>query len=500
MIKVKFKFKKGLSDRLSIKWKIFVYLLGFCALLLVLLWLFQVVFLDSFYRAIRVNETKKSAQYILENLNKDNKDNLKELIERTASENDVSIELVVKDGRIIYVAGIIKDSILPVMSVYDKVNLIQQAKQNGGEFLGYYSIDIFRDRDRRYNIRDLLRKPPVPARSPMNTILYLKVAKDSTGQDIVIFINSMISPVDATVKTLRIQLYCVTGFMILFSIVLAFAIAKKVSDPIQKINDAAKILASGKYDVSFKSSGYREIKELSDTLNFTARELSKVEKLRRELIANVSHDLRTPLTLIAGYAEAMRDLPNENTPENAQIIIDEAMRLTTLVNDLLNLSKIQSGAQTLNISEFNLTQLLRQMINRTSELVKKEGYVIQFIYDDEVYVMADETLISQAFYNLLINAINYTGEDKKVVVKQTINRDEVKVEVTDTGEGIAPEDLPYVWDRYYKVDKNHKRAVTGTGIGLSIVKSIMEMHGTKYGVVSKVNEGSTFWFSLKRCK
>jgi signal transduction histidine kinase len=196
----------------------------------------------------------------------------------------------------------------------------------------------------------------------------------------------------------------------------------------------------------------------------------------------------------------MRDLPNENTPENAQIIIDEAMRLTTLVNDLLNLSKIQSGAQTLNISEFNLTQLLGQMINRTSELVKKEGYVIQFIYDDEVYVMADETLISQAFYNLLINAINYTGEDKKVVVKQTISRDEVKVEVTDTGEGIAPEDLPYVWDRYYKIDKNHKRAITGTGIGLSIVKSIMEMHGTKYGVVSKVNEGSTFWFCLKRCK
>ncbi|MFO7154842.1 MAG: ATP-binding protein, partial [Caldicoprobacter oshimai] len=98
------------------------------------------------------------------------------------------------------------------------------------------------------------------------------------------------------------------------------------------------------------------------------------------------------------------------------------------------------------------------------------------------------------------NAINYTGEDKKVVVKQTISRDEVKVEVTDTGEGIAPEDLPYVWDRYYKVDKNHKRAVTGTGIGLSIVKSIMEMHGTKYGVVSEVDEGSTFWFSLKRYK
>jgi len=161
-----------------------------------------------------------------------------------------------------------------------------------------------------------------------------------------------------------------------------------------------------------------EIKELSDTLNFTACELSKVESSRRELIANVSYDLRNHLTLIAGYAEAMRDLPNENTPENAQIIIDEAMRLNTLVNNLLNLSKIQSGAKTLDISEFNLTESISRMIDRTSELVKKEGYVIEFIYEDQVYVMADEIHIALALYNLLVNAIAYTGEDKKVIVKQ----------------------------------------------------------------------------------
>jgi len=121
------------------------------------------------------------------------------------SENGVSIEFITEYGKIIHVAGIINESIIPVLSIHDKLNLIQQAKQYGGEFLGYYNIDAFRDRGKRYDIKDFLRKPLLPTKIPMKTILYLKIAKDSTGSDLVIFINSMISPVDATVKMLRIQ-------------------------------------------------------------------------------------------------------------------------------------------------------------------------------------------------------------------------------------------------------------------------------------------------------
>ena len=194
----------------------------------------------------------------------------------------------------------------------------------------------------------------------------------------------------------------------------------------------------------------------------------------------------------------MRDLPDENTQENAQIIIDETRRLTDLVNDMLDISKLQAGVQMLNLSEFNLTRMIQKMVERIRELVKKHGYSIKFIYDAEVHVTADETRISQAFYNLLTNAINYTGEDKTVVVKQKVYKNNVRIEVIDTGEGIAPEDLPYIWDRYFKVDKSHKRSVMGTGLGLSIVKSIIEMHEGKYGVSSKPNNGSIFWFSLKR--
>jgi signal transduction histidine kinase len=130
-------------------------------------------------------------------------------------------------------------------------------------------------------------------------------------------------------------------------------------------------------------------------------------------------------------------------------------------------------------------------------MVKKDGYNLEFIFDEEVTIEADETRIAQAFYNILINGINYTGNNKVVVIKQTVNSGFVKIEVIDSGDGIPEENIQYIWDRYYKVDKSHKRAITGTGLGLSIVKSIIDMHGGKYGVDSKINSGSKFWFTLR---
>ena len=131
-------------------------------------------------------------------------------------------------------------------------------------------------------------------------------------------------------------------------------------------------------------------------------------------------------------------------------------------------------------------------------LTEKEGYHITFDYEEEVEIEGDELKISQVIYNLINNAINYTGEDKTVAVCQKIVDNKVRMEVTDTGEGIAEENIPYIWDRYYKVDKLHKRAAIGTGLGLSIVRNILEAHGATYGVESELHKGSTFWFELAR--
>ena len=238
------------------------------------------------------------------------------------------------------------------------------------------------------------------------------------------------------------------------------------------------------------------MEELNDTLNYAKTELAATEKLQRELIANISHDLRTPLTMITGYGEVMRDLPGENTPENIQIIIDEATRLSTLVNDLLDLSKLQSGALQAEKKVFCLTDSVKAIFDRYAKLVEQDGFNISFESKEDVFINADELRISQVLYNLVNNAVNHAGEDKTVILTQTVKDKRVRVEVTDHGEGIPADKLPYIWDRYYKVDKEHRRGVIGSGLGLSIVKSILDAHNARYGVRSAVGKGSTFWFEI----
>ena len=277
---------------------------------------------------------------------------------------------------------------------------------------------------------------------------------------------------------------------------LAFIIGRRVYRPIVEINEAAKGLAYGKYHLDLRSGAYREIIQLNDTLNQAAEELGKVERLRNELIANISHDLRTPLTMITAYAEGMRDLPGENTPENVQVIIDEANRLTTLVNDVLDLSKLQGGAMSMDPQPYNLTSSVTDTLSRYQKLTEQKGYTLNFRHGEDAWVNADQVKIEQVLYNLINNAITYTGADKTVTVDQRIQDGWVTIRVTDTGEGVPEEDVPYIWDRYYKSSQAHRRAEVGTGLGLSIVRSILELHGARFGVESPPGKGASFWFAL----
>ena len=498
--------------QISIKWKIFLFLIGFCGVLLILLWFSQVVFLNKFYKAIKINEIKATASTIEKNINAEN---IETIISTVSEDNDICIKVLSSSGGTIYSSHVVKGCIIHSKPDFDEKALPSEVTDNDGELFQFYNHDGYNREAEPELIPDtdpglsenteVQAKPPAAEKEKdKDTLIYSKTVVNANNEELTLVLNSMISPVNATVNTLRVQLYYITAFMILFSVMLALVIAKWISRPIEAINNSAKMLATGDYSTQFKGTGYKEIAELSETLNYTAKELSKVELLRQELIANISHDLRTPLTLISGYAEAMRDLPDENNSENAQIIVDETKRLTTLVNDVMDISKLQTGNISIHRQPYNLTASLGDSINRMNKLMEMDGYEIAFVADQDVTLAADETRISQAFYNLLTNAINYTGEDKKITVTQTIFpnpaddlTDWVKIEVADSGEGIAEEDLPYIWDRYYKVEKTHKRAVTGTGLGLSIVKSILDMHHGDYGVTSKINEGSVFWFLLK---
>lgn len=473
-------------NKLHLKWRIFGFIFGFCALLLLILWLFQIVFLDSFYQSIKVMEIKKNLNVIVNNI--DNK-NISDLIESISENGEIYIEISSLDGTKILSSSDTKYKV----PLEDKLTMISSAENNNNEFYKHInSSPPEKPADNKSFIGTIS-----PNMQPTQSLAYLKLVKSSSGKTLAVFVNAVISPVNATVTTLRYQLYFITVIMLLLSVLLALIISKRISKPIEEVNKSAKVLAGGSYDIHFEGKGFLEIEELSNTLNTAAAELNKVETLRRELLANISHDLRTPLSLIYSYAEMIHDFPDEVTPDQTQIIMDETQRLKTLVNDLLDISKLESGTQELSVSKYNLTESIRATTERIAELVKKNGYHLSFIYDKEVSVCADETRITQVFYNLLTNAINYTGEDKTITVRQITSNENVRIEVTDTGEGIAPGNLPYIWDRYYKIDKKHKRAVMGTGLGLSIVKKVIELHSGNYGVESQVGRGSTFWFQLK---
>ena len=221
-----------------------------------------------------------------------------------------------------------------------------------------------------------------------------------------------------------------------------------------------------------------------------------MEGLRNELIANMSHDLRTPLTMISGYGEMMRDIPGENNAENVQVIIDEANRLTTLVNEILDVSKLQAGVQSLEVSVFDISAQVSEICERLRHLLKHE-FKIRLEQPGAVMVEGDSVKMTQVIYNLITNAVNYSTRRREIVVHQEVKDGVYRFAVQDFGAGIPEDMIPYVWDRYYRGSQSHVRAKVGSGIGLSIVKGILQLHQAKFGVESKLGEGSTFWFELK---
>lgn len=469
----------------------FFYISAFAAVTLLLLWLFQVVFLQGFYKSIKVNDIKSAATGITKNIDSDD---LQTYVRSISQKDDVSIIIASLDGEVLYSEETAPNSVIQHMSQNGLISLIKEAQANEGSYLRRFDRGgIIFDQIKR---DDFANRLPLPGNGMMESMLFTKISGMKDGTQVAIILNANISPVDATVQTIRVQLVYVTVIMLILALLLALFISRRISKPIININASAKELAKGHYNVIFDEDGYREISELGSTLNFAAHELSKTEALRRELIANVSHDLRTPLTMITGYSEAMRDLPGENSPENLQIVIDEAKRLTTLVNDVLDISKLQSETDHINITSFSLTESIKEILKRYGKLTEQDGYTIHYKYDTDVTVKADELKISQVLYNLVNNAITYTGIDKTVTVRQSVSRGFVKIEVIDSGEGIPSDKLNDIWDRYYKIDNAHKRAQVGTGLGLSIVKAILTQHNAKFGVQSTIGQGSVFWFEL----
>ncbi len=315
-----------------------------------------------------------------------------------------------------------------------------------------------------------------------------------------IIICNYLQPIGTTVSIFTHQFYFVGIIIMVLTVFMSMLFASKLSEPIIRINRSAKELPRGIFNVEIGNHDYEEIKQLAGTLTSASKEIAKSDDLRRELMANISHDLRTPLTMIKAYAEMIRDISGDN-PEKRErhlkVIIDETDRLSSLVTDILDLSKLQAGVTEMNLDTFNFSERLSGVISRF-DIMKENGIVIDLHAEENIIITADITKLEQVVYNLINNAVTYVGSDNTVIVR-LIRKDGgiVRFEVEDHGEGISAENLPYIWDRYYKVSQQnstHKRAKMGSGIGLAIVKSVLEQHGFAYGAQSSEGVGSTFWF------
>ena len=287
----------------------------------------------------------------------------------------------------------------------------------------------------------------------------------------------------------------------LVAVVLAFVtsgfVAAFLTQPVPAVTERAKELARGNYDLHFKKNYFcAELTELSEALDYARSEISKADTMQKELIANVSHDFKTPLTMIKAYASMIVEITGEDKKKrdaNAKVIIDECDRLTLLVGDLLDLSKLRAGVNMGEKTVFNLSEEVYSVAERFSFLKETSGYIIETQIEDDLYTQANRERIDQVLYNLIGNAVNYTGEDKRVRVKLYKKGGNARFEVIDSGKGIPPEEVDTIWDRYYRSNKTHKRPVNGSGLGLSIVKNILLQHDCPFGVISEVGKGSCFW-------
>jgi len=453
----------------SINFKTLIYLIIFSVTILLILIISQNLFIKYSYEKYQ----EKKIKNIAKNIQNDYSIDLFKELENIAYENSVCIEYYINNNTLLY-------NTLMVGCDLNKNNT--QIGKLINEFM--YS-------NKKLEHVKLINKSS-------NTKAILSGIKVQNGY---IFLYSPLEDLDGANIVFRSQLVYITIVVIILACLISYFLSNKITDPITKITKKAKELGEGNYNIKFDSSDVLEINELANTLNHVSHDLSKIDELRRDLMSNVSHDLKTPLTMIRAYAEMVRDITykdKEKMDKDLNVIIAETERLNILVNDILDLSKLQADADKLDIQEFDLCEIINEVLVRYDILKTTEDY--SFIVDlpNKAVVKADKKKITQVIYNLINNAINYTGKDKKVFVRLINNKKEYIVEIEDTGKGIKKEDIPYIWDRYYKNDKRHQRNVVSTGIGLSIVKEVLTKHKFDFGVKSISKKGSVFYFKIRK--
>ncbi len=329
---------------------------------------------------------------------------------------------------------------------------------------------------------------------------YCTVSNDASEG--ILLVSGDLTPLRASFGNMILWTVLIAAFALIGTGVVSYYTAYRVINPFIEMNHAVLCYSRGDFSTRIPVEGKDEAAQLGKSLNEMAEQLRGLEDTRRSFVANVSHELRSPLTSMKGFLEAMQDgtIPPENYPEYIGIVLNETRRMVTLVNDLLDLARIESGTIQLNFEVFDVNELIRRtLLTFEARLIENEMEMEVHFAQEQCAVYADPTQIGQVLRNLIDNAIKYSPKGRSLSVSTYSMRKTVYVTVRDTGIGIPQEDVPHVFDRFYKVEKAHTPAPQmGSGLGLSIVKRIIESHGQSITVRSARNRGTQFTFTLER--
>ncbi|MBO4563031.1 MAG: HAMP domain-containing protein [Clostridia bacterium] len=334
------------------------------------------------------------------------------------------------------------------------------------------------------------------------TLTAMRPITTDSGETLgVIFFHYDMTGVNGSIRSAlsSVALFC--AIAIAFSIPVVYLLVRSITHPISRMTKVVQEFANGDFSHRVKTKGNDELSDLGGSINTMADELNTLEAARRSFVANVSHELRSPLTSMRGFLEAMLDdtIPAEDRDTYIGIVLDENRRMTVMVNDLLDLARIESGQYKLNMSVFDINELIRRTFLTFEARIAAKRFTVDIrLDDDRLFVEGDSERITQVVHNLIDNAIKYTPEGGRLTIECRPERHSARVAITNTGAGISKEDLPHVFDRFYKTEKAHTPSGTsGTGLGLSIAKLIIDQHGQDISVSSENGE-TCFAFTLKK--
>lgn len=451
----------------------------FAIAILMLLWAFQVVFLKPYYRNTKIKDVRIVASAIETGLKEDT---LSENIVQVAIGNNVCASVYNKQGEQVYFVDT-----LGVNCYINRQNhldnpifmkeYIEKAQVVAGTDFFFYMESTNLNREMMFYGKEVIAD---------FTLYY-------------VFVNAPIEPLDSTISILQDQFIYVTLAVFVLSSFMALFIANRLAKPLRSMVTSAKRLAGGDVKVEFDPSGYSEIKELAQTLNYATQEIAKMDELRKDLIANVSHDIKTPLTTIKAYAEMIKEISGKSEKkrnEHLDIILQEAHHLDVLVSDMLKLSQFNHPQLLIEPTMVHLKSMIDNIVGVFTGTIATHKIIIKTEVDEAMMVVCDEVKMGQVIFNFINNAITHVGEDRTIWIKAIHKKENIRVEVIDNGAGIKQDELPYIWDRYYKIDKNFTRSDSGSGLGLAIAKSICLAHKAPFGAISIENHGSTFFVEL----